>query len=139
MSTAHSARAWPGILAAACAAISTLGAEPAPPAGEGGHVPPVPAATAQPSSRVAEEGGKTRFSCSQEPWAGDDVRFVNDMLLTWRPDYQKLSPGEFRVYVRDVLLGLQPPGERYAIQTGKKGSILFERKDGDVHCTIERP
>jgi hypothetical protein len=61
------------------------------------------------------------------------------MLLKWRPDYAKLSAGEFRVYARDVLLGLQPPGERYAIETGKKGSILFERKDGDIRCTITQP
>ena len=89
--------------------------------------------------RAADAGEKTNYSCKAEPWSGDDVRFVTDMLLKWRPDYKKLSAGEFRVYVRDVLLGLQPPGERYAIQTGKRGSILFERKDNDVRCTIEKP
>jgi hypothetical protein len=89
--------------------------------------------------RTADAGEHTHYSCKAEPWAGDDVRFVNDMLLKWRPDYSTLSAGEFRVYVRDVLLGLQPPGERYAIETSKRGSILFERKDGDIRCTIEQP
>jgi hypothetical protein len=87
----------------------------------------------------AAAGEDQRYSCKDEPWSGDDVRFVNDMLLKWRPDYEKLSKGEFRVYVRDVLLGLQPPGERYRIDTDKKGSIRFERKDGEIRCTIEQP
>ena len=89
--------------------------------------------------RAADAGEKTQYSYKAEPWSGDNVRFVNDMLLKWRPDYEKLSTGEFRVYVRDVLLGLEPPGERYAIETGKKGSIRFERKDDDIRCTIEKP
>jgi hypothetical protein len=119
MSTAHSIRGRRAIVPLVFAALAF--------AGEG--LPP----------RAAEGGEKTHYLCTAEPWAGDDVRFVNDMLLKWRPDYTTLSAGEFRVYVRDVLLGLQPPGERYAIETGKKGSILFERKDGDIRCTIERP
>ncbi|HOE26572.1 MAG: hypothetical protein IT574_05775 [Candidatus Aureabacteria bacterium] len=118
-STARSVPARAFLLAAAIAAASVVGAETPPPA--------------------ADADGLERFLCSAEPWAGDDVRFVTDMLLKWRPDYQKLSTGEFRVYVRDVLLGLQPPGERYTIDTTKRGSILFERKDGDIFCTMRQP
>jgi|LAHQ01.1.fsa_nt_gb hypothetical protein len=118
-STARSVLARAFLVATAIAAASATGAETVTPA--------------------ADADGLDRFLCSAEPWAGDDVRFVTDMLLKWRPDYRKLSTGEFRVYVRDVLLGLQPPGERYTIDTAKKGSILFERKDGDISCTIRQP
>lgn len=82
---------------------------------------------------------KQHYACSAEPWKGDEERFVREMLLKWREDYRSLSTGELRIYIRDVMLGLEPPGERYQIQTSKKGSILFEREDGDIRCTIEQP
>jgi len=89
--------------------------------------------------RAADAGEKTHYSCKDEPWVGDDERFVREMLLKWREDYGRLSTGELRIYIRDVLLGLEPPGERYAIETGKKGAIRFEKKDGVIRCTIEKP
>jgi len=89
--------------------------------------------------RAADASEKTHYTCKSEPWAGDEERFVREMLLKWREDYGRLSTGEFRIYIRDVMLGLQPPGERYAIETGKRGSILFERKDDDIRCTIAQP
>lgn len=95
------------------------------------------AAAVRPSPAAALE--KQVYSCNAEPWKGDSERFVREMLLKWREDYSRLSVGELRIYIRDVLLGLEPPGERYQIQTSKKGSILFERKDGDIRCSIEQP
>lgn len=87
----------------------------------------------------AAAGEKTVYSCKAQPWVGDEERFVREMLLKWRADYALLSTGELRIYIRDTMVGLQPPGERYEIATAKKGSILFERKDGDIRCTIEKP
>lgn len=117
--TAHSVRGGTLLLAAALAACALLCAPPA-------------------ASR-AETDAKACFSSNDQPWAGDGERFVREMLLKWRPDYAGLSVGELRIYIRDVLLGLEPPGERYAIETGKKGSILFEKKNDDIRCTIQWP
>ncbi|MDD5556024.1 MAG: hypothetical protein PHN82_02115 [bacterium] len=83
--------------------------------------------------------GAERYLSAEEPWRGSQERFVRDMLLKWRDDYAGLSLGEIRVKAHEVLLGLEPPSERYAIETMKKGGILFERVDGGLRCTITRP
>lgn len=86
-----------------------------------------------------EDEDEETFKCSDAPWSGNEERFVRDMLLRWRDDYARLSIGEIRVKAHEVLLGLEPPAERYAIETTKKGNIKFEREDGTIECTIERP
>ena len=137
VSTARSARSFAAALAAALAAPSVAWGQPSPPVAEAVSSPP--AAEAVPTPRAVKTDGKSLYSCNAEPWAGNEERFVSEMLLKWREDYRKLSVGELRIYIRDVMLGLQPPGERYGIETGKRGSILFERKDGDIRCTIRQP
>lgn len=79
-----------------------------------------------------------KFSMDQEPWNGKEESFVKDMLKRWRDDYSRLSTGELRLKMRDVIVGVSGDGARYSIETLKKGSITFENDGGIIRCTIRK-
>lgn len=79
------------------------------------------------------------YRSTDDPWKGDRRQFVQDMLVRWRDDYAKLSVGEIRVTVQEILMELQSPASRYEIETVKKGTIAFEESDGALRCTFEKP
>jgi hypothetical protein len=87
---------------------------------------------------LAAASAKEIYHCADEPWKGNDELFVNDMLLRWRDDYQRLSIGEIRVKVHEILLGLEPPAEQYTIETHTRGKIIFTKAEGGITCTIVR-
>ena len=84
-------------------------------------------------------GEEFQYTCTQEKWGGNSEEFVRDMLSRWRADYARLSTGEMRLKVQEILLGLQDPGQRYTIETMKKGEIAFENVDGVISCRIKKP
>ncbi|MCX6357117.1 MAG: hypothetical protein NT045_04445 [Candidatus Aureabacteria bacterium] len=82
---------------------------------------------------------ESKRCCADAPWKGNEKQFVQDMLVRWRDDYATLSIGEIRMMVQEILGGLQPPGDRYSIETVSKGTIVFERDKSALCCTIQRP